>query len=917
MSILVQRKFEDVTSVEKFDFDGQLIEFLQKEFPQGFGEFEGVVSLNNKQLSVDDYDMYVRNNDSVIVLLLPAGAVGWTALIKSVLIQLAIAAITYFLFPKPKSNKDKSSNFLTINSQQNVPKLGEPIPVHYGRTVSYPPVAAQPYVQTDLVKNMQHLHQILCLGQGEFDVERIELGTTDISSFAANDVEVHIVPYALHKGKLGYIEATYGIKENIYSSYEVQGIAMEPVGDIEWHCRLAAALNNCNSKVEIPSWWANTTNKRYLMRYRGDDGYPTREVVASFGAVGTKTTTSFVVTPVPFFFVSGLRYTDSDGDNSPLQVRFDVEWQLIDDYDNPTGPVSTKYIIVRKNTSSPFVYTDAITVPSGRYQVRCRRATRDSRSYKEQSQVTWSGLRGHVNFVVGTPAYGEVTLLAIKLRASARVVEAARDRVRVTSTRKLKTIQTNFVSTAATVNPIDAVCDIMMSKYGGNFAQNYLDITELNAAAVKFANTAGFNYIFDQQTTVWDALQVALQAHRAQPVGYNQKLSVRLNELPLASKAMFSRENYTENSFKMAYRMGDALEIDGVEVGYYDSITWDQRVIRWPVNSVVPERLEALGVSYYDHALAHAKWSWSIRERIRRGIEFQTELDANVLEPGDKIEVASPFVSYTMTGRVMARAGNALTIDQFIPAGTYQLMMRDEYGAPHGPYTINHHGGNIITFVGVLPFTPQVPIDGLEPTHLVLGVVNESTKPYIVQSIAPNGLLTEVAASEFVQEVYTGYPVPSAPIPPPTPSPPPEPLPPTPPLPPAGPVVRSVDLDIPELALSGAVVTRIVYQLIDGFVADYNSGVPTNWGDWITPHHKNIGLDWKVRNTVLQGTFYNQSAWNGIQRPFNQGSVIGAAMSLQQTTVGYTLGKVKTEIFDPAGVKQGEFIINIPVRRTS
>jgi len=693
------------------------------------------------------------------------------------------------------------------------------------------------------------------------------------------------------------------------------------------------------------------------MRYRGDDGYPTREVVASFGAVGTKTTTSFVVTPVPvpgavpdrdwvsltliadddgwrgwfgacmplqtvnkieldFYFAGGLRFTDSDGDNSPQKVRIDIEYRPVDDYDNPTGSAVSTFIIVQKNTSTPFVYSTSITVPTGRYEVRCRRATRSAKSYNEQSQFVWSNLRGYVVDAPARPAYGKVTLLAIKLRASARVVEAARDRIRVTATRRLPTVQTNFASLAATVNPIDAVCDIMKAEYGGRFSNTYLDIPALTAAAVKFAGTAGFNYIFDQQTTVWDALQVALQAHRAQPVGYDQKLTVRLTELPAASKALFSSENYIEGSFKMNYTMGDALQIDGVEVAYADPLTWDVRTVKWPATAVVPERMEALGVSYRDHALAHAKWAWSIKNKIRKTLEFQTELDAGVLEVGDKIEVASPFITHTTTGRVMRRHGNALVIDQYVPVGTYHVMLRDQYGAPHGPYRVAHTGGTRFTLPS-LPFTPSVPLDGVEPTHVVFGGIDEATRPYIVQAISASGLVTDVGASEYLEEVYTGYPIPVAPAPPLPPTPlPPTPLPPT-PLPPTGPVVRSADLDIPELALGGAVVTRSVYQLIDGYVADYNSGYSTHWGDWITPNYPNIGMGWTVRNTVLQGTFFNQSAWNGIQRPFNQGSVIGAAMSIQRTTVGYTLGKVKTEIFDPAGVKQGEFIINIPVRRIS
>jgi len=935
--IRVAKDFTRPDTAESHSFSGPLIDFLQREFPAGFGEASAIITVNGIELDVEDYDVDLELYDEVIILLMPGANFAWAAFFKQVLIHIAVAAITYYFTPKPRTRKaDKPGTYFEINSEQNVPRLGQPIPVQYGKVTSYPAVASQPYTVVDAAKNIQYLHQILCLGHGSFDITNVRLGTTPLSAFPAGDVSFYEVPYSVHQGKLGIIKSLYGVDEDVHTSFEVQGVDLTAGGQLAWFGKLNSTW--IVGKNEMPSWWVDgvsaytvrtsdgvktykmnanveKANKR-LMLVAGFDSPPSLpgdgwyEVILNadddgwrgwFAASMPYTKTSKL--EVEFTFPNGLVKFDTEGDQNSKTISIAVEYMPIDDEGVPLGPAVASKSTISRRQSQLFTHTITLNVPSARYQVRVRRDTRADQKQTESSSCLWTALRGFVDHAANTPAYGKVTLLVFKIKATARTSEAARQKIRVTATRKLNTILTDLASFAPTVNPIDAVIDIMKAEYGAGLDDSYLDLPALKAFATAVQKTNGFNYIFETQKTIWDALQLALMAHRSAPLAYNKKLSVQSLTVSPVSKTMFSRENYLPDTFSIDYELTPPKDYDGVKVIYSDSVTWDDRSVLWPANSVRPETIEAVGISYQAHALAHAKWVWEAMSKVRRSITFSTELDASLLTIGDRFEASMPMVSWHQSVRVKAiLSSTRLSLDALIADGSYQLRARDEYGAVYGPFSATVAGG-VLTLTAALPFTPRVAEQGIEATHLLLGSTAETiSKSYIAHSISYSGLETSVVAREYIDTLYSAFPIPDDAVPPP---------------PPAGPVTRTARMDIPALALGGAVVTRSVYQMPDGGVWNYNSapGKTDNWGDWITPAHANIGASYQVKNTILTNAanFFNASAWNGIMRPLS----VDQAMSYQQKTVGSSTGSVKCEIFDLAGTKLSEYTMYIPVTRTS
>jgi len=76
----------------------------------------------------------------------------------------------------------------SLQAQGNQARLGQPIPVIYGRHLIYPDLAAEPY--QDYVAGDQFLYQLHVIGQGEYAVEQIRIEDTPISSFEEVQTEI-------------------------------------------------------------------------------------------------------------------------------------------------------------------------------------------------------------------------------------------------------------------------------------------------------------------------------------------------------------------------------------------------------------------------------------------------------------------------------------------------------------------------------------------------------------------------------------------------------------------------------------------------------------------------------------------------------------------------------------------------------
>src|SRR5690606_9211615 len=110
----------------------------------------------------------------------------------------------------------------------------------------------------------------------------------------------------------------------------------------------------------------------------------------------------------------------------------------------------------------------------------------------------WVGLRA---FIPSSKDYGNVTLLAVKARASNNLNGNSSNRINVITTRKLPIWDGSTWSAPTTTRSVVwAFCNILRASYNLNLADSYIDLSTLLSLNTAF-ESAGiyFDHVFDSK----------------------------------------------------------------------------------------------------------------------------------------------------------------------------------------------------------------------------------------------------------------------------------------------------------------------------------------------------------------------------------------------------------------------------------
>ncbi|TPB41792.1 host specificity factor TipJ family phage tail protein [Vibrio parahaemolyticus] len=141
--------------------------------------------LESLDITLDDYDA---------ISLRPKLGFGidwiiWAALAVSV----ASAVYMYTQMPDAPGTQDtqQASSVYNYNGQGNKPKLGNPVPIQYGRMPRYPDIIAPNW--WEYIDNEQYYYQVFSQGVGKFQFHEHYIGETPLTQF--DDIEVrHYLP---------------------------------------------------------------------------------------------------------------------------------------------------------------------------------------------------------------------------------------------------------------------------------------------------------------------------------------------------------------------------------------------------------------------------------------------------------------------------------------------------------------------------------------------------------------------------------------------------------------------------------------------------------------------------------------------------------------------------------------------------
>jgi len=460
---------------------------------------------------------------------------------------------------------------------------------------------------------------------------------------------------------------------------------------------------------------------------------------------------------VDILFKNGLYRVDgSTGKRKETSVEIQVIYQEIDANGLPINtPITLNhtYTAKKRKTLRSSLYKD---LPNGEYEVTVKRITPFPDDDRIFNDLTWAGLKGMM--VPSTEeAYGEVTLLAVRMKATNGLGQAARERIRVTATRRLKTA-INEIST----NPVTVLTDIWTNtKYGLGRPVSELDQDTLFFLGVQWKDGPFFNGSFDQRGTGFEAMQNVISMVGGKIVQNGGLTSVAMDRKQTVRTALFSGGNIVKGSLELQYTFNTTSDYDGVQIEYRDAFTFQPAFVTYPEDSAAPDTFILFGCTDDTYAQQYARYLYNVRTGRRKQIKFTTELEGLLPRFGDRIGVAHPMPDWGQSG-VIIRVVDATTfvVDKMLDwDGDRVMMLRGVTGVPSSTYTVTRgYADNVVVF----PSVPDVPVngpEGKEPTNYTFGIPGQIVRDFIMSKITPKGeKLIEIEGQNYSDDIYVGAP---------------------------------------------------------------------------------------------------------------------------------------------------------------
>ena len=461
-------------------------------------------------------------------------------------------------------------------------------------------------------------------------------------------------------------------------------------------------------------------------------------------------------------FQRGLYYANNNGgmDNKTIQWRIDA--RLIDDEDLPLGDWFTlgSESFTSNNHNSMF-RTYSYAVASGRYEVRAVRLDVKDTSSRAGHEIRWASAKG---FIVSSPSYGDVTLIAIKMKATNNLSQRSSRMLNCIVTRKLPTWSPSggWTGRVPTRSIAWAIADILKANYGARLTDKSIDLEGLyRLDQIWAARGDTFNAVFDSKLTVYDALSRTCKVGRSVP--YIQGGIVRFvrDEPKSIPVALFGPRNIVKNSLSIQYIMPSEDTADSVCVQYFSDRTWKNSEITGSFEGSTSDKtatVELFGCTDKNQALREAIYMALANRYRRRIVTFSTELEGLIPSYGDLISITHDMPHWGSGGEILSKNDMSLTLSEpveFTEGQNHYLALRTRTGSLSGPYRVTP--GSLPNEV-ILQETPDIEIEtgtNSERTHFAFGTQDKWGTLARVTGIKPRSGKVEITAAIEDSRVHT------------------------------------------------------------------------------------------------------------------------------------------------------------------
>lgn len=626
--------------------------------------------------------------------------------------------------PKAGATNDPAATqdqIYTVQAQGNLAKLGQPLPVRYGRLKRYPDFAATPW--GEFVGNDQYLNILLSMGMGSFEHETIYVSDTPMWTSGSG-----VLP-AFSSAQVAFYEPGQNIDLfpiNVSQSDEVSGQQL-PHG---------SGWDAVGGDVFTPGAWLG--------------GF----VANPSGTLANYIAIDFVLP------AGGFATEENKSETVPIRLGLDAEYRAVDDVGSPVGPWVGLFSVERVYANrSPIRDGVKVQVPLGRYEVRLRRNNGVPPDNRGASEIVWAGLRA---FLQGDTTFNDVSTIAIRIKASESTQGSYK--FGVLGTRKLPVWHSDLGAfvTEPTRNNAWAFLDAVTNpQYGSGHPISKTDFNKVVSFAVGCASRGDFfDYDFSSAVAVPEAFDRILAPARAKHFWLGDTVSIVRDEWQDVPSMLLTDREIVRDSTQVTFTMLGEDDPDAVVVEYLDQTTWQIASVQYPPDSEVftatnAEVKRVDGIVSRDHAYRECAFYYLQSIYRRENVQVGVEYEGRALTFGQTLRIQSELpMSYGQGGAVINRSLNALTLNptpSWATPGPYFIRLRRPNGRWFGPVTVTRGGSDAIANLnsgdlasveaaqGVSLANVLLRDDGGEYPSYELGTAENQSRVVKLLSGVPNG----------------------------------------------------------------------------------------------------------------------------------------------------------------------------------
>lgn len=747
---------------------------------------------------------------------LPRGLDPFTIAVISIVASVAVSILLAPKVPR-QASVQQGQTLEQATLQANNPKKNGLIPEIAGRHKVYPDYLCQPR-RYFVDQRTEAIDAMLCIGQGEFAIDPNEIYIGDTSLATLGD-EVSYTIYApgadvsgnaAHRNwynvpEVGFTRSSAGLRLIDEDPDDPTGEPSTVTGSIILPLTFAttpATFSISGDSVTLNQDYADEAtilaainaqlNPNKLEAYTNSSGALVIEEVYPFSGIGLTGSGSIAAvfgTPTyvtgeistglwigPFrltpgnesasqiefdvFAPQGLGRMNDDGSIAPRTKQVELQWRT----NGGAWQSITKTFTAEIVTEGPFgstktngtrdqvgwTFAETLAASYSKIDIRMRRVGAESKDSKDLDRLEWYGMRC---LLPSANSYAGVTTMAITLNGTDRIASTTENKFNLIATRKL-----NGTATRSIDDWVRYVCEDI------GYSTADIETDELARLGVIWdARGDYFDYVFNNQQTVRDAITKALAAGYAELTIDNGHIRPVRDETRSTYEHLYTPQNMTSELVRQ-FVSYDPDDYDGVDVEYLDATTWTTETVECRLPGDVGLRvrkIQAEGVTDRDKA-----WRLGMRQRRidayrRKVYSFSTEWDA----------LNSRYLSYCALSDDVPGYGQSSILRSITTiSGGYQLRVSEPMawtdGVSHvaglrrtdgtlcGPFAATRVDDYTMNISGSLDFTPITAASSIEPTHVIFGTTTTWSYPVLVTEITPNGDNVEVKAVNYDARIY-------------------------------------------------------------------------------------------------------------------------------------------------------------------